>query len=680
TDSTFFEVFTVPVLYGDAKTALKRPGTCVLSKSSAVKYFGEEDAVGRTLSFERFGDMTVTAVAEDMPENSHFHFDILLPIPPFRRPPSWLFALCHTYILLKDNVSPAQIESKFPYMVRKYFAPEMQERWKTSFEEFTASGGFFKHSLQKLDDIHLHSNLDFELEKNGDIKYIYIFSSAAFIILLVACINFVNLTTAISTYRMKEIAVRKVVGSYKALLVKQFLIESILLSSISGVTAVILAEFFLPFFNNFSGKSLELDFFGNPLVLTLLILTVAIIGILAGIYPAFFLAAFKPGFLLKGSPVKGKKSSSFKKGFVTIQLVMSIILIISTLVVKKQLRYIFERDLGFEEKNVLVIKNATRGLGQNLEAFKNDLLQYPNIVNAASASSTLGEVFSFEVFYPEGKTAQEGINFWRLFTGYDLKVTMQLEIIKGRFFSREFSTDSISVVINETAAKRLGWEDPVGKRISMANRINYNIIGVVKDFHYHSLYKQIEPIAILLDDRRSNFMLIRTSGENVENIIAFVKEKWNSYSSGKVFNYYFLDNNIENIYSSEHSTRILLFGFSAIVIFLTCMGLFGMAAFVAAQRTKEIGIRKTFGASTFNIVNIYIKNLAAWVVIAIIFAFPISYFITNRWLDNFAYRIDVGWKIFILSGLFAFMISLLTVIFQTIKAATANPVDSLKHE
>ncbi|MFC1724408.1 ABC transporter permease [candidate division KSB1 bacterium] len=679
-DPSFFDIFTVPVLYGDVKTSLKNPGTCVLSRSSAVKYFGEENIVGKTLMFERYGNMVVTAVTEDMPENSHFHFDILQPIPVFNRPASWLFANCFTYILLKENVSPDQIESKFPYMVRKYFAPEMEERWKTSYKEFTDSGGYIKHSLQRLDDIYLRSNMDFELEQNSDIKYIHIFLSAAFFIMLVACINYVNLSTAVSTGRMKEIAVRKVVGSYKILLIKQFLTESLLLSLISGTAAAVLAWFLLPVFNDFSGKHLELNFFGNPLAVISLVLAVTVSGVLAGIYPAFFLTTINPVSLLKGSYVKGIKKSSLKKGYVTIQLAITIILIISTLVVTQQLKYILERDLGFDEKNILVINNASGGLERNFDAFKNDLIQYTNIINAAGASSTAGRVFSSEVFYPEDKTAQEGIYFFRLGGGYELLETMKLDIIQGRYFSRDFSTDSLSIVINETAAKRLGWENPVGKRISMANIIDYNIIGVVKDFNYHSLYKHIEPIAIMLNENFNYLMLIRIDGEDPENTLAFVKEKWDSYTSGKLFDYYFLENNIENIYKSERSARILLFGFSAIVIFLTCMGLYGMITFVTAQRTKEIGIRKTFGASTVNIVNLFIKNLAAWLLIANIIAFPAAYFIANRWLQNFAYRINIGWNIFFLSGLFAFVIAFFTVIFQTLKAASATPVDSLKCE
>lgn len=508
-DPSFFDVFTVPVIHGDPKTALSQPGTCVLSKSSAVKYFGETNAVGKTLNIEGTVDWTVAAVAEDLPQNSHFHFDILSPIRPFRRPPSWLFALCHTYIVLKDNVSPDQIESKFPAMVKKYFAPEMKERWGTSLEEFTASGGYIKHSLQPLSRIHLHSNLDFELEKNGDIRYVYIFASAAFFILLVACINYMNLATARSARRMKEIAVRKVVGSHKSLLVRQFLTESVFLSFISGVTAVVLTECLLPFFKNLSGKNLALNYFSNPLVLPLLICTMIFVGILAGVYPAFFLARFNPAAIIKGSVIKGVKTNSLRNVFVTIQIAVSIILIISAFVVSKQLKYISEKDLGFEEKNLLAINNAATGLRGKWDAFKNELLQYPDITHVEGASSTMGEILSSEVFYPEGKTAQEGIYFWRMYTAYDLQETMKLEVVKGRFFSKEFSTDSQAVIINETGAKELGWENPMGKQISMVNNRNYNIIGIIKDFHFHSLYKQIEPLAIILDQRGASWMLIR---------------------------------------------------------------------------------------------------------------------------------------------------------------------------
>jgi putative ABC transport system permease protein len=397
-------------------------------------------------------------------------------------------------------------------MVEKYFGPEMKERWGTSFKEFTDSGGYIKHTLQPLDEIHLHSNLDFELEKNGDVRYIYIFASAAFFILLVACINYMNLTTARSTRRMKEIAVRKVVGSNKALLFKQFLSESVLLSLIAGVSAVILTELMLPFFENLSGKHLELNYFSNPIVIPFLTVTVILVGILSGIYPAFFLAKFKPAVIIKGSDTKGEKSSSLRNVFVTIQIAVSIILIISAFVVSKQLKYILERDLGFEAENMLVIKNAARGLGQNWDAFKNDILQNPDITHVEGASSTIGEIFSSEVFYPEGKTAEEGVYFWRMYTWYDLQKTMQFDIVNGRFFSPDYSTDLKAVIINETGAKELRWDDPLGKQISMVDDETYTIVGIVKDFHFHSLYKHIEPLAIILDKRGARLMLIKIRG------------------------------------------------------------------------------------------------------------------------------------------------------------------------
>jgi putative ABC transport system permease protein len=680
TDSTFFDVFTAPVIHGDPKTALTLPGTCVLSKSSAIKYFGYDNVVGKTLNVERVGDVLVSAVAEDLPQNSHFHFDIIMPIPTFRRPTSWLFALCHTYILLKENVSSAQLESKFPGMVKKYYGPEMEERWKTSFEEFTASGDYIELFLQPISDIHLQSNLDFELEKNGDVRYVYIFASAAFFILLVACINYMNLETARSARRIKEIAIRKVVGSRKFLLVRQFLGESVLLSLISGVAAVILTETLLPFFENLSGKHLELNYFGNPLVIPLLLFTMIFIGILAGIYPAFFLAKFKPAAIMKGSPTKGVKNNFLRNVFVTIQIAISIILIISTFVVSQQLKYVLERDLGFEEENLLVIKDASSGLMQNRDAFKNDLLQNPDIIHVEEASSILGEIFSSEVFYPEGKTAQDGIYFWRLYSGYDLQELMQIEIVKGRFFSREFSTDSISIVINETGAKELGWEDPIGKQISMVNRINYNIVGVVKDFHFHSLYKKIEPIAIILDNRGFGLTLIRIRGNNLKNTLAFVEEKWKLYTAERPFNYYFLESSIVNLYRAEESTRVLFSIFSGIGILLACMGLFGMAALVAAQRTKEIGIRKVYGASVSNIMLLLSKEFTLLLIIANIVAWPIAWYIMTKWLEIFAYRTDLEVWMFAVSAILTGAITLLTVSSQTIKASYANPVDSLRYE
>ncbi|MFC1492507.1 ABC transporter permease [candidate division KSB1 bacterium] len=679
-DSSFFDVFTVPVLHGDPKTALTRQGTCVLSRSSANIYFGDENAVGKTLRVDRIGDVMVAAVAEDLPKNSHFHFDIILPVRPSRRLPSWLFALCHTYILLKDNVTPGQLEAKFPGMVKKYYGPEMKERWGTSFEEFSASGGYIKLSLQPLSYIHLNSNLDFELEQNGDIRYIYIFSISALFILMIACINYMNLVTAKSAGRMKEIAVRKVVGSHKSLLIKQFLTESVLFSFISGVAAVILIELLIPFFNNLSGKQLELGYFNNPLVILLLTLTMIIIGILAGIYPAFFLSAFKPVAIIKGTFIKGVKNSYLKNAFVSIRMAISIILIICTLVVSQQLKYIFERDLGFEEENLLVISNAARSLGQNWDAFKNDILQDPDIVHVGGASSVLGEILSSEVFYPEGKTAQDGVYFWRLFTEYDLKETMQMEIVKGRYFSKEFSTDTESIVINETGAERLGWANPIGKQISMANNIDFTIVGVVKDFHFHSLYKKIEPLAIILVNGSPNLMLIRAGGENLTTTLTFVEEKWKQYTSESPFQYNFIESNIENIYRSEQSTKILFSIFSALGIFLACMGLLSMAAIATAHRTKEIGIRKVYGASVSNIVLLLSREYTSLLIIANILAWPAAWYIMNKWLEIFSYRTDIELWMFVFSAVLISVLSLITVSSQTVKASYSNPIDSLRYE
>jgi putative ABC transport system permease protein len=679
-DPAFFDIFTVPVIHGDPETALNKPDTCVLSKSSAIKYFGTDNAVGKILKIEGEFDWMITAVAEDLPQNSHFHFDIITPIRPLRTPPSWLFALCHTYILLKDNVSPDQLEAKFPRMVKKYFEPEMKELWGTTLEEFTASGGYIRHILQPLGKIHLHSNMDFELEKNGDVRYIYIFTAAALFILLIACINYVNLTTARSDRRMKEIAIRKVVGSHKSLLVRQFLSESVFLSFISGATAVALTELLLPVFNNLSGKHLKLDYFFNPLVLPLLIFTVLLVGVLSGIYPAFFLAKFKPATIFKGSFIKGVTKSSLRNVFVTIQISVSIILIISTFVVSQQLKYISTRDLGFEEKNMLAIDNAARGLGGNWDAFKNDLLKYSDITHVGGASSIIGEVFSAEVFYPEGRTAQEGLYFWRMYTAYDLQETIQLEVVKGRFFSEKFSTDSEAIIINETGAKELGWKDPIGKQISMVDSADYTIIGVVKDFHFHSLYKNIEPLAIILDERRTFMMLVKFRGENVEKTLAFVEEKWKSYTSGRPLDYSFLENKIENIYSAEESTRVILSIFSAIGIILACMGLLGLASFVAAQRTKEIGIRKVYGASVSNIMSLLLKKFAGLLILANIVAWPIAWFVMDKWLEIFAYRTDIEISIFIVAAILTGAITILTVSSHTIKASYANPIDSLKYE
>lgn len=680
-DPNFFDVFTIPLIQGDAKTALSQQNSAVITEETAQKFFGQEDAMGKMITIGNAAYM-ITGVTENISQNSHFHFDFLLSLItlPIYNGQEWINNWgAFTYILLQEGCDVQVLEAKLSDMVRKYMAPEVEDEVKTSFEDFLASGNGYRYFFQPLKDIHLRSHLDQEIEANGNITYVYLFSVISVFVLLIACINFMNLATARSTSRAKEVGVRKTLGSARKQLIAQFLLESILLSGIALVITLFLVWLFLPVFNNISGQQLEIDYFGDALILPGLIALTLLVGFLAGSYPAFFLSSFQPVAVLKRERSRGSGNSLFRNGLVIFQFTISIILIIGTFVVHRQIRYMLSKDLGFDKEQVIVIKDAYL-LSQQVKAFKQELMTSASVISVSGSFNFPGAAFDGNVHKPEGTSDDRAVSLSVMFADYDFVKTMGMEIIAGRNFFEEYATDPNAYILNETAVNLLGLTNPVGSRITDNERM-YTVVGVVKDFHFKSLHHEISPVVYIGNPGdRAGFMSVRIQPENISGTLSFLEQKWDEFTGGQPFNYSFLDDDLADQYEAEQKTRQISGIFSALAVLIGCLGLFGLAAFTAEQRTKEIGIRKILGASVSNIVILMVKDFIKLVGFAFIIGSPLAYYLMSRWLQNFAYATNVRLDSFLWAGVLALGIALLTVSFQAIKAAIAEPVDSLRYE
>lgn len=687
-DSTFFEIFSIPLIAGNPKTALVKPYTLIISKSMAEKYFGSEDPLGKVLQFNGEDDFEISGVFKDIPSGSHFHADFILAMRP-RNDGSkdyWLSNMSYfTYILLQKNYDYKNLEAKFPAMVDKYIGPELQYFTGKTLDELREGGSDGAYYLQSLTDIHLYSDTMGEIEPNSDIKYVYIFSAIAVFILLIACINFMNLATARSAGRAKEVGIKKVLGSERKDLVKQFLTESIIMSIISTALALGLIQLLLPYFNNLSNKQLEISYLTNAQFLIGIILLTLFIGVLAGSYPALFISSFKPVSVLKGKLRSGAKNGFLRSSMVVFQFCSSIIMIIATTVVYNQLQYIQNKKVGFNKENVIILHD-TYILDKQVEAFKNEVVENPNIISGTISSylpveSSRGMNGTFREGRPDDEKMSP-MQTWRV--DYDYIKTMGMQIVDGRAFSKEFGSDSTAVIINEAAARHFGWDEPVGKRISQftssdGDIANFNIIGVVKDFHYESLRNTIGPVLLFLRPNTWG-MAFRYKAANTSDVVNFIKDEWNKFSSGRALEYTFMDEDYTKMYKAEKKIEEIFSVFAFLAIFIGCLGLFGLAAFTAEQKTKEIGIRKVLGASVPGIVVMLSKEFAKLVIIAFVISVPVSYYYMNMWLQDFQYRIGLTSGIFIFAGLVAIAIAMITVSYHAIKIATTNPSKSLRYE
>ena len=687
-DSTFFNVFSFPAISGNTKTALYEPNTVVITKSTAEKYFGTTDAIGKTVEADKVL-YKVTAVIKDMPHNSHFNLGFLFSMKNVDYQfGNYLSMNFHTFIRLKEGTDYKAFEKNFKQVIDKYIFPQAKQFMQiNSMDDFYKSGNKLELHLMPLTAIHLRSDRFPELGTNGNIQYVYIFGAAALFILLIACINFMNLSTARSSSRAKEVGIRKVLGTERKNLIGQFLTESTLMAVISLIIAIAIAYFTLPLFNNIAAKNLSLGSLFGIKILPFLLLLPLVVGIAAGSYPAFFLSKFKPVIVLKGKINAGFKKNNLRSGLVVFQFFTSIVLIIGTVIIYKQINFIRNTNLGFNKDQVLII-NSTTALGNNAEAFKNEVLKMPGVKSGTISgylpvnSSRSDNSYSKEAVM--NSTNALSMQNWVI--DYDYLQTMGMNMFKGRNFSKEFGADSSAFILNETAAKVLGYDDPIGKKIytnyqsaTSTELRSYTIIGVVKDFHFESLRQNIFPLGFRLGNS-TNLISFKISTTNVQPLIQEIENKWKSMASGMQFSYRFMDDAFDNMYRSEQRVGKVALSFAILVIIIACLGLFGLATYMAEQRTKEIGVRKVLGASVSNIVIMLSKDFAKLVLIASVFAIPLAWWAMNKWLQDFAYRINIGWWVFAAAGILALMIALLTVSSQAIKAAIANPVKSLRTE
>ena len=685
-DPSLFDVFTIPLLQGDPKTALADPNTIVISESTARRYFRKVNPEGMILRLENAADYRITGVFRDNPSASHFHFDLIASLSSLEesREVRWLHYNFHTYVLLREKADSKSLEAKFPALIKKYVGPEIAAFTKQSYDSILATGVFkLSYSLQPLRRIHLTSKTVTELEPNGDYGTIYIFSAIALFVLFIAGFNFINLSTARSVGRTREAGLRKVLGSVRRQLVRQFLVESTVMSLIAMFLAIVLGSLALPFFNNLAGKDMDLLRTGGWFLAGSTLAVALLTGLLAGIYPALRISGAKPVLVLKGRLALGAKSGWLRGALVMLQFSISLVLLIGTAVVGKQLRYIQNKNLGYVKEQVLVLNNAYL-LGPQTEAFKEEMLKHPR-VSSASVSNFLPvpSARTIMTIFPKGQVVDKrtaSMQKWDVDFGYIR--TLGMKITAGRDFSRDFSTDGSAAIINRVAARHFGWGDPIGKELSVPDGVktaDYRVIGVVEDFHYDSLKSAIGPLVMVLGNSPGAISFRIETGRAAETV-DLLRNTWSRFAPGQPLEYSFLDDRFAAVYRSERRLGLIFRIFAGLAIFIACLGLLGLSSYLAEQRTKEIGIRKVIGASGPEIVGLLSREFTKWVLAANLIAWPVAYFVMQRWLRGFAYRAEIGVGIFLLSGLLALLIALLTVSYQAIRAALANPVESLRYE
>lgn len=683
-DSTLFDVLSIPLKSGDKETALDKPNSLVITESTAKRYFGNEDPLGKVLE-TNFGKFDITGIAYDYPENSHVEFDLIASLKsfPFYNQENWLSFATITYVKLKDDTDYKSLEAKIPAFIKKYAEGQMQRRNGISYDEYVAAGNGYVYSLQNVKDIHLNSHREGEFKNNGNLTYVMVFTAIALFILVIAAINFMNLSTARSTERAKEVGVRKVLGSLKQQLINQFLTESIMISLSGLVIAIGLVYFLLPPFSQLAERDISFTMLLSWSNILLVLGVALTVGLLAGAYPAFVLSAFKPVSVLKGKMKSSKTGRNLRNGLVVLQFAISIFLISCTIIIYNQMNFMVNKEMGFTKDQVLVVEN-TALLQDKTETFRQFLLSQRGVEQAGNTTSMPGGFYPGLVMKVEG-TEEESYVCRQIAIDDNFLETMGIEILEGRGFQREFN-DSLSVILNKSFIEKLNIKDPIGKKVTdvqndpTQNR-TFTIVGVIDDYHYQSLHRTIEPLAIMHNDAGlpGNFMPVRISGET-STVLSAIESRWNELSPGNPFKHHFVDEQLADFYQNERTSSSIFTIFSMLAIFIACIGLLGLAAYTAGQKTKEIGVRKVLGASVNSIIMMLSKDFLKLIVIAIIIAAPLSYFWATDWLEDFAYSISVNPIVFIGAGLLALVFGLLVVGYQTLRSAIVNPVDSLKDE
>ena len=694
-EQDIFEVFTIPLIHGDPQTALKESGGLVLSESMVRKYFGDEDPMGKQMRIDRENLFQVTGVMKDVPKSSHLHFDFLGSFITLKgrywyhgSDDDYFFGTRNftdnvtiVYMRLSESVDPNEIAARIPRFIDRHLGTRTDDDGNI----IHASQGT-NINLRKVSDIHLYSHTNNELEPNSDIRYVTLFTLIAVFILIIACINFMNLSTARAAKRAREVGLRKVVGANRMLLTSQFLGESMLVAILAMALALVLVALLLPYFSAFSGHDLNFGLLINPLGLLILVVVFLIAGLAAGLYPAVYISAFKPATILRGELTRGTKGAILRKVMVVFQFAISAVLIVSVGVVFKQMHYLQNANLGFDRENIVLIP-ADSAIRENWQEVKQALLSSPDILAATvSKRAPSGRLHDAPGFRTE--VNGEVVNSPSMphnRVGHDFFKTYGMEIVAGRDFSIEYPTDvDEAFIINETAVRLLGWkspEDALGAPMStFAPNLRGRIIGVVADFNYESMHHEIIPMITYVRIAAANTVSLRIASGKIQKFMPHVQEVWDRFNPGYPVSYTFLDDRLNELYRNEARMMQMFSYFSILAILIACLGLFGLASFTAEQRTKEIGVRKVLGASLLNIVVLLSREFIKWVLVANIIAWPVAYFAMNKWLQNFAYKVHIGWIVFVLTAVLTFVIALLTVSYQSVKAAMADPVHALRYE
>lgn len=692
-DSNYFEFWGAKLIQGDPQTALKNPQSMVITKALAEKIFGNEDPMDKYVKIAGLYEYKITGIMEEMPENTHFTFQVLMSMTSLEeaKDPLWLNMNFVTYIRLMPGTRFGDLEAKFPEMVVKYIGPEIQHFMGISIEEFEKSGNKVGYYLAPLADLHLRNTAEStEYSKDGDIKYIYIFGIIGAFILVIACINFMNLATAKSANRAREVGIRKVIGAQRKQLIGQFISESMLISLLSLLTALIMVVFSFPVFNRIAGKNLSPEILTEPHLIALMLGIVIIVGLLAGSYPAFFLSAFQPVKVLKGRLAQGAKGGKLRSSLVVFQFVISIFLIIGTLTVYQQLQFIQNKKLGFDKDQILILENAYM-LRNSMEAFRNEVIKNAEFKDGSISSFTPTPSTSdwVSAFWLGKNPDNKNTSTCNLFSVDEHYVpTYGLTIKEGRNFSKDFATDTAAILVNETLVRHFGIQEPLGQIISSIHNIDengntsyihYKVIGVVEDFHFQNLKAKIRPVVIRngATDARISF---RVNTSDYAEAISTLKSKWDEFAPGQPFEYKFADQELMTQYEQEQKINQLFGIFTGFAILIACLGLFGLASYTTEQRTKEIGIRKVLGASVQKIIILLSREFLILVVISFAISAPLAWYFMSSWLQDFEYRTELSVWIFLASGLGAFLIAWLTMSYQSIRSAVENPVKSLRTE
>ncbi len=678
-DPNFFKIFSASFINGNPENALSQPNSVVLTESTAKRYFGKDNPIGQFITWENDRDYQVTGVIKDYPENSHIKPDFLASMKgqDVDNNLNWIQNMVYTYSLIKEGYTKQDVDTKLEGLVDKYVGPAIKQAMGVTFEKLKSQGLKYKWYAQPLVEIHFDRDVSAGTEPLGNKSYMLIFSIIAIFILVIACINYMNMSTARSANRAKEVGIKKALGSNRNSLIFQFLSESVLVTLIALVLALVLIKLLLPGFNNLIDKQLVFNYFNNFKTIPLMVAFGIGIGVIAGSYPAFFLASFNPVKVIKGISKSEGGHAKLRSGLVIFQLIVSIVLFSGTFFISKQLSFLQNKDLGFNKENLVIISKANY-LGTQISPFKNELLAQSSILKITNSSSIPGKFNAGRTFFHHSVNDSRGINtYW---SDCDFLKTYQIELKEGRFFEEGNQFNARSVVLNETAIKQLNIEDPIGKKIYEGKKTDDNsltIIGVMKDFHCLSLHEEMSSLVVV--NGSGGYLSVRISGDIQQNL-KIIEQAWDKFAKGQILDYVFFDEDFGRLYKAEVRTRKIVSIFSALAIIIACLGLLALAAFVAEQRTKEIGIRKVNGARIGEILISLNSKFMKWVAIAFVIAVPGAWYLLNNWLENFAYKTDLSWWVFALSGVAALLVTIITVSWISWKAATRNPVEALRYE